>query len=60
MSWGDPTDNKFNSVSAYSQKWLPTCKAFPKETTCIAFWFTQNCKVCNCNSTTALQEVQML
>ncbi len=53
----DPTDNEFISVNSYSQKLLPTCKAFPEETTtCIAFWFTR--KVCN--STTVLQEVQML
>jgi len=43
-------------VNSYSQNLLPTCKAFPKETTCI--WFTQRHKVCN--STTVLQEVQML
>jgi hypothetical protein len=35
----DPTDKKFSSVNSYSHNWLPTCKAFPKETTtCI--WFT--------------------
>jgi len=53
----DPTDKKFSSVNSYRQDLLPTCKAFPKETTtCI--WFTQNHKVCN--STTVLQDVQML
>ncbi len=53
----DPTDKKFSSVNSYRQDLLPTCKAFPKETTtCI--WFTQSHKVCN--STTVLQEVQML
>ncbi len=53
----DPTDKKFSSVNSYRQDLHPTCKAFPKETTtCI--WFTQNHKVCN--STTVLQEVQML
>ena len=42
-------------VQSYRQDLLPTCKAFPKETTtCI--WFTQSHKVCN--STTVLQEVQ--
>ncbi len=42
----DPTDKKFSSVNSYRQDLLPTCKAFPKETTsCI--WFTQNHKVCN-------------
>ena len=29
----DPTDKKFNSVNSYRQDGLPTCKAFPKETT---------------------------
>ena len=44
-------------MNSYRQDLLPTCKAFPKETTtCI--WFTQSCKVCN--STTVLQEGQML
>ena len=39
-SW-DPTDKKFSSVNSYRQDLLPTCKAFPKETTtCI--WFTQS------------------
>jgi hypothetical protein len=53
----DPTDKKFSSVNSYRQDLLPTCTAFPKETTtCI--WFTQSHKVCN--STTVLQEVQML
>ena len=53
----DPTDKKFSSVNLYRQDLLPTCKAFPKDTTtCI--WFTQSYKVCN--STTVLQEVQML
>ncbi len=53
----DPTDKKFSSVNSYEQDLVPTCKAFPKETTtCI--WFTQSHKVCN--STTVLQEVQML
>ena len=53
----DPTDKKLSSVNSYRQDLLPTCKAFPKETTtCI--WFTQSHKVCN--STTVLQEVQML
>ncbi len=53
----DPTDKKCSSVNSYRQDLLPTCKAFPKETaTCI--WFTQNHKVCN--STTVLQDVQML
>ena len=28
----DPTD-KFSSVNTYRQALLPTCKAFPKETT---------------------------
>ena len=52
----DPTDKKLSSVNSYRQDLLPTCKAFPKETTtCI--WFTQSHKVCN--STTVLQEVQM-
>ena len=38
-SW-DPTDKKFSSMNSYRQNLLPTCKAFPKETTtCI--WFTQ-------------------
>ena len=58
----DPIDKKFSSVNSYRQDLLPTCKAFPKETTtCI--WFTQNHKVCNIlllYSTTVLQEVQML
>ncbi len=49
----DPTDKKFSSVNLYRQNLLPTCKAFPKETTtCI--WFTQSHKVCN--GTTVLQE----
>ncbi len=49
----DPTDKKFSSVNSYRQNLLPTCKAFPKETTtCI--WFTQSRKVCN--GTTVLQE----
>jgi len=53
----DPTDKKFSSVNSYRQDLLPTCKAFPKKTTtCI--WFRQSHKVCN--STTVLQEVQML
>ncbi len=53
----DPTDKKFSSVNSYRQDLLPICKPFPKETTtCI--WFAQNHKVCN--STTVLQEVQML
>ena len=53
----DPTDKKFSSVNSYRHDLLPTCKAFPKATTtCI--WFTQSHKVCN--STTVLQEVQML
>ncbi len=53
----DPTDMKVSSVNSYRQDLLPTCKAFHKETTtCI--WFAQNHKVCN--STTVLQEVQML
>ena len=53
----DPTDKKFSSVNSYRQDLLPTCKAFPKDTTtCI--WFTQGHKVCN--STTVLQKVQML
>ncbi len=53
----DLTDKKFSSVNSYRQDLLPTCKSFPKETTtCI--WFTQNHKICN--STTVLQEVQML
>ena len=60
MSWGatgDPTDKKFSSVNSYRQDLLPTRKAFPKETTpCI--WSTHSLKVCN--STTVLQEVQML
>ena len=35
----DQTDKKVSSVNAYKQNLLPTCKAFPKETTtCI--WFT--------------------
>jgi len=29
----DPTDMKFSSVNSYRQDLLPTCKAFPKETT---------------------------
>ena len=29
----DPTDKKFSSVISYRQDLLPTCKAFPKETT---------------------------
>ena len=50
----DPTDKKFSSVNSYRQDLLPTCKAFPKETTtCV--WFTQSHKVCN--SITVLQEV---
>ncbi len=53
----DPTDKKFSSLNSYRQHLLPTCKALPKETTtCI--WFTQIYTVCN--STTVLQEVQML
>ena len=49
----DPTDKKFSSVNSYRQDLLPTCKAFPKETTtCI--WFTQSHKICN--GTTVLQE----
>ena len=53
----DPADKKFSSVNSYRQDLLPTFKAFPKETTtCI--WFPQSHKVCN--STTVLQEVQML
>jgi len=49
----DPTDKKFSSVNSYRQDLLPTCKAFPKETTtCI--WFTKHHKVCN--STTVLQD----
>ena len=39
----DPTDKEFSSVNSYRQDLLPTCKAFPKETTtCI--WFTQSYK----------------
>jgi len=39
----EPTDKKFSSVNSYRQDLLPTCKAFPKETTtCI--WFTQSHK----------------
>ncbi len=53
----DPTDKKFSSVNSYRQDLLPTCKTFPNETTtCI--WFTQSHKVCN--STTVLQELQVL
>ena len=53
----DPTDKKSSSVNSYTQDLLPTCKAFPRETTtCI--WFTQSYKVCD--STTVLQEVQTL
>ncbi len=57
MFWGgnwDPTDKKFSSVNSYRQDLLPTCKAFPKETTaCI--WFTHaNNKLlvgmCRCES----------
>ena len=36
MSWGQlgpPTDKKLSSVNSYRQDLLPTCKAFPKETT---------------------------
>ena len=29
----DPTDKKFSSVNSFRQNLLPTCKAFPKETT---------------------------
>ena len=55
----DPTDKKFSSVNAYREDLLPTCKAFPKETTtCTCIWFTQCHKVCN--GTTVLQEVYML
>ena len=35
----DPTDKKFSSVNSYRQDLLPTCKAFPKETT-TSIWFT--------------------
>jgi len=53
----DPTDKKCSSVNSHRQDLLPTSTAFPEETaTCI--WFTQSHKVCN--STTVLQEVQML
>ncbi len=47
MSWGatgTQQTKSFSSVNLYSQNLLPTCKAFPKETTtCI--WFTQRHKV---------------
>ena len=53
----DPTDKRVSAVNSYRQNLLPTWKAFPKETTrCI--WFTKSYEVCN--STTVLQEVQML
>ena len=53
----DSRDKKFSSVNSYRQGLLPTCKAFPKETTtCI--WFTHSHKVCNI--ITVLQKVQML
>lgn len=29
----DPINKKFSSVNSYGQDLLPTCKAFPKETT---------------------------
>ena len=56
VSWGnwDPTDKEFASLNSYIQDLLPT---FPKETT-ICIWFTQSLTVCN--STTVLQEAQML
>ena len=48
---GYPTDKKFSSVNSHRQDLLPTCKAFPKETTtCI--WFTQSHKVCNSTTVT--------
>ena len=53
----DPTDKRFNSMNSYKQDLLPTCKAFPFETTTY-IWFTQSHEVCY--STTVLQEVQML
>ncbi len=52
VNW-DPTNKRFSSVNSYRQNLLPTCKAFPEETTtCI--WFTQSHQVCD--GTTVLQE----
>ncbi len=62
MSWG-PTGTQqtksFSSVNLYSQNLLPTCKAFPKETTtCI--WSSDSYLRKDMKSATVLQEVQML
>ena len=41
MSWGATGTQTRSSVHSYRQDLLPTCKAFPKETTtCV--WFTQS------------------
>ena len=62
MSWGatgTQQTKSFSSVNLYSQNLLPTCKAFPKETTtCI--WSSDSYLRKDMKSATVLQEVQML
>ena len=58
----DPPDKKFTLGNSCRQNLLPTCTAFPKETT-TWIWFTQSHDHRVCNGTavpTVLQGVQML